>query len=139
MKRIAMVGNYLPRKCGIATFTSDLSESLAAQFPDITFFAVPVNDTETGYKFFRRDALLPLLDGIDDGGWSWDTEFMAHAHRHGLRVVEIPGAYVRRPEKRSTVHGVRDSLRYFRQLIRFRLKLRHDAREAAAAPGASRT
>jgi glycosyltransferase involved in cell wall biosynthesis len=54
MKRIAIVGNYLPRKCGIATFTTDLSESLAAQFPDITFFAVPVNDTEAGYNYPPR-------------------------------------------------------------------------------------
>ncbi len=54
MKRIAIVGNYLPRKCGIATFTTDLCESLAAQFTDATFFAVPVNDTEAGYNYPPR-------------------------------------------------------------------------------------
>ncbi len=54
MKRIAVVGNYLPRICGIATFTTDLCESLAAQFPDATFFAVPVNDTEAGYNYPPR-------------------------------------------------------------------------------------
>jgi len=56
---------------------------------------LPFHDTETGYKFFRRESVLPLLDEIEDGGWFWDTEFMARAHRRGLRVVEIPGAYVR--------------------------------------------
>ena len=54
MKRIAIVGNYLPRICGIATFTTDLCESLAAEFPDATFFAVPVNDTEAGYNYPPR-------------------------------------------------------------------------------------
>jgi glycosyltransferase involved in cell wall biosynthesis len=54
MKRIAVVGNYLPRICGIATFTTDLCEALAAQFPDATFFAVPVNDTEAGYNYPPR-------------------------------------------------------------------------------------
>jgi glycosyltransferase involved in cell wall biosynthesis len=54
MKRIAVVGNYLPRKCGIATFTTDLCESLAAKFMDATFFAVPVNDTEAGYNYPPR-------------------------------------------------------------------------------------
>ena len=28
-KRIAVVGNYLPRICGIATFTTDLCEALS--------------------------------------------------------------------------------------------------------------
>ena len=54
MKRIAIVGNYLPRICGIATFTTDLCESLAAEFPDATFFALPVNDTEAGYNYPPR-------------------------------------------------------------------------------------
>jgi len=85
---------------------------------------VPYRDTETGYKFFRRERVLPLLDEIEDGGWFWDTEFMARAARRGLRVAEIPGAYVRREDKSSTVRGIRDSARYFRQLLRFRRQLR---------------
>jgi glycosyltransferase involved in cell wall biosynthesis len=85
---------------------------------------VPCRDTETGYKFFRRETVLPLLDEIEDGGWFWDTEFMARAARRGLRVVEIPGAYIRREDKTSTVRGLRDSLRYFLQLLAFRRRLR---------------
>jgi len=85
-------------------------------------------DTETGYKFFRRETVLPLLDEIQDSGWFWDTEFMVRAARRGLRVVEIPGAYIRRQDKTSTVRGVRDSLRYFAQLLRFRARLRHEGR-----------
>ncbi|HUL77815.1 MAG TPA: glycosyltransferase [Vicinamibacteria bacterium] len=84
---------------------------------------LPFRDTETGFKFFRRETVLPLLDEVEDGGWFWDTEFMARAHRRGLRVVEIPGAYVRREDKTSTVHGLRDSLRYFARLVRFRGRL----------------
>jgi glycosyltransferase involved in cell wall biosynthesis len=84
---------------------------------------VPYRDTETGYKFFRRETVLPLLDEIEDGGWFWDTEFMARAARRGLTVVEIQGAYVRREDKTSTVRGLRDSARYFRQLLAFRRKL----------------
>ena len=29
--RIAFIGNYLPRQCGIATFTTDLCEAIAAE------------------------------------------------------------------------------------------------------------
>jgi glycosyltransferase involved in cell wall biosynthesis len=76
---------------------------------------VDLADTETGYKFFRRD-------------WFWDTEFMVRAARRGLKLVEIPGAYVRRQDKTSTVRGVRDSLRYFAKLVRFRRELRSQGR-----------
>ena len=89
---------------------------------------VPSHDTETGYKFFRREAVLPLLDEIEDEGWFWDTEFMARGSRRGLRLEEIPGAYIRRDDKTSTVRGVSDSVRYFRQLLRFRSKLREESR-----------
>jgi glycosyltransferase involved in cell wall biosynthesis len=87
---------------------------------------VPYRDTETGYKFFRRERVLPLLDEIEDEGWFWDTEFMARAGRKGLTVEEIPGAYIRRGDKTSTVSGVRDSVRYFQKLLRFRRALDKD-------------
>lgn len=88
---------------------------------------VSFHDTETGYKFFRRERALFLLDEIEDEGWFWDTEFMVRAARHGLRVKEIPGAYIRRENKASTVRGLRDSIRYFRRLLAFRRKLRREA------------
>lgn len=80
-------------------------------------------DTETGYKLFRREKLLPVLDATTDPGWFWDTEFMIRAERQGLKIQEIPGAYVRRSDKTSTLHGVRDSLDYFVRLLRFRARL----------------
>jgi glycosyltransferase involved in cell wall biosynthesis len=85
---------------------------------------VSFHDTETGYKFFRRERLLPVLDAIRDPGWFWDTEFMVRAARRGLRIAEIPGAYVRRWDKTSKVSGLRDSLDYFRKLWGFRRALR---------------
>src|SRR5690242_5615180 len=52
--RIAMVGNYLPRHCGIATFTTDLCESIAAECGAARLLALPVNDTEQGYDYPAR-------------------------------------------------------------------------------------
>jgi glycosyltransferase involved in cell wall biosynthesis len=82
-----------------------------------------LRDTETGYKFFRRQALLPLLEEVRDPGWFWDTEVMVRAEQRGLRIAEIPGAYVRRFDKTSTVRGLRDSFRYFGKLLAFRRQL----------------
>jgi glycosyltransferase involved in cell wall biosynthesis len=54
VKRIAFVGNYLPRQCGIATFTTDLCEAFAAAYGQTACIALPVNDTEAGYEYPPR-------------------------------------------------------------------------------------
>jgi len=54
MNRIAVIGNYLPRQCGIATFTTDLCEAMASEFPGMSVFAIPVNDVEDGYQYPPR-------------------------------------------------------------------------------------
>jgi glycosyltransferase involved in cell wall biosynthesis len=48
---IAFLGDYLPRKCGIATFTSDLLTAVAQEQPQDRCFAVPVNDIKHGYDY----------------------------------------------------------------------------------------
>ena len=35
IRRIAFVGDYLPRKCGIATFTNDMYKSIAGHVPEV--------------------------------------------------------------------------------------------------------
>lgn len=53
-QRIAFIGNYLPRQCGIATFTTDLCEAVATEYSGTTCIALPVNDTEPGYAYPPR-------------------------------------------------------------------------------------
>ena len=52
--RIAVIGNYLPRQCGIATFTTDLCASLSVEYGTARLLAVAVNDTESGYDYPAR-------------------------------------------------------------------------------------
>jgi glycosyltransferase involved in cell wall biosynthesis len=80
---------------------------------------VPLEDTETGCKFFRRDRILPVLDQVLDQGWFWDTEIMVQAHLAGLRIVEIPALFERCIDKPSSVKLVRDSLLHFQKLRQF--------------------
>jgi glycosyltransferase involved in cell wall biosynthesis len=49
--RIAFVGNYLPRKCGIATFTTDLCNAIAGEYGEERLFAIPVNDPDSSYEY----------------------------------------------------------------------------------------
>jgi glycosyltransferase involved in cell wall biosynthesis len=52
--RIAVIGNYLPRQCGIATFTTDLCEAISAEYGTARLLALPVNDSERGYDYPAR-------------------------------------------------------------------------------------
>jgi glycosyltransferase involved in cell wall biosynthesis len=51
LRKIAFVGDHLPRKCGIATFTSDLLAAVASVHPQSQCFAVSVNDIPGGYEY----------------------------------------------------------------------------------------
>ncbi len=51
VRKIAFVGDYLPRKCGIATFTSDLLAAVADAHPQSQCFSVSVNDIKGGYEY----------------------------------------------------------------------------------------
>lgn len=48
---VGLVGTYLPRRCGIATFTSDIYRSIKTEYPDRSVLLVPVNDREGGYAY----------------------------------------------------------------------------------------
>ncbi len=49
--RIAVIGNYLPRQCGIATFTTDLCDAIGAEYGTAQLLAVPVNDPGSQYSY----------------------------------------------------------------------------------------
>ena len=51
VRRIAFIGNHLPRKCGIATFTSDLLAAVAATHPESQCLSVSINDIQSGYEY----------------------------------------------------------------------------------------
>ncbi len=51
VRKIAFVGDHLPRQCGIATFTSDLLAAVATAYPQSQCFSVSVNDIQGGYEY----------------------------------------------------------------------------------------
>ncbi|GAA5483104.1 glycosyltransferase family 4 protein [Haloferula sargassicola] len=50
-RHIAFIGNYTPRRCGIATFTAGLCEAVAAAFPSASCIAGAMNDRSEGYDY----------------------------------------------------------------------------------------
>jgi hypothetical protein len=62
INRIGFIGNYLPRQCGIATFTTDLCEAIATEYSDTTCIALPVNDIKAGYAYPPRVRFFELAE-----------------------------------------------------------------------------
>ena len=85
---------------------------------------LPFEDTEGGYKFFRRDKLLKFLKQAKHRGWFFDTEIMALAYKNKFKVLEIPVAFVRNLKKTSTVRLIPDSLKYLKDLIIYSFKFK---------------
>jgi glycosyltransferase involved in cell wall biosynthesis len=52
--RIAVIGNHLPRQCGIATFTTDLCDAISAEYGAAQLSVVAVNDGHSSYSYPRR-------------------------------------------------------------------------------------
>ena len=61
IKKVAMLGNHSPRQCGIATFTTDLSDAIATSFPKLDCFVVAMND---GHRYdYPQKVRFEIADG----------------------------------------------------------------------------
>jgi glycosyltransferase involved in cell wall biosynthesis len=54
IRKVAMLGNHVPRQCGIATFTSDLSDALAREFSELDCFVLAMNDAGKRHAYPSR-------------------------------------------------------------------------------------
>jgi len=87
---------------------------------------VNLNDTESGFKFFNKSNILPILSKMKYTGWFWDTEIMVLAYKKGLKIVEVPVLFIKRKDKKSSVRIIRDTFFYFKNLVTFWKELRLD-------------
>jgi glycosyltransferase involved in cell wall biosynthesis len=62
-----------------------------------------VSDAQCGFKAGRRDAIQGLLGEVADEGWFFDTELLWCAGRQGMRIREVPVAWVDDPDSRVDI------------------------------------
>ena len=89
--RIAVIGNYLPRECGIATFTTDLCTAIAAEYRDGRLFAIPVNDPDSRYEYPDRVRLE--FDQEDLGPYERAADFLNFKGNDLVSVQHEYGIY----------------------------------------------
>lgn len=51
LQRVAFIGNHLPRRCGIATFTHDLHRAVSAERPELETGVVAMTDADRTYDY----------------------------------------------------------------------------------------
>ncbi|QKW23322.1 glycosyltransferase family 2 protein [Kitasatospora sp. NA04385] len=84
-------------------------------------FRLPVRDTQTGLKVFRREALAGVLPLCREDGFVFDLELLALLHRYGhRRIAEVPVAV--RPRTGSTVRPT-TALRMLAEALRLGARL----------------
>ena len=99
IQKAAFIGNYLPRQCGIATFTTDICESFAASNPGVQCFAVPITDIEEGYQYPERvrfeiqEQVIDSYKAAADFLNLNDVDIVCLQHEYGI-FGGIAGGYI---------------------------------------------
>jgi glycosyltransferase involved in cell wall biosynthesis len=88
---ICFIGNFLPRKCGIATFTADVCEAVAAESPTSKCFTIAMNDIEEGYDYPERVRISIAEAAIDE--YKLAAEFLNVHHTDVVSVQHEYGIY----------------------------------------------
>jgi hypothetical protein len=74
-----------------------------------------IKDHQCGFKSFRREPLLILVDEVEATHWFWDTEILVRANRRGYKIKEIPVLW--NSGKETKVRLLKDSLNMFWQAL----------------------
>ena len=66
IERLALIGNFLPRQCGIATFTTDVYEAMRARIPDIAVDVYAMDDRPGAYAYPPEVTSAIAQDDVSD-------------------------------------------------------------------------
>jgi glycosyltransferase involved in cell wall biosynthesis len=85
-----------------------------------------LKDHQCGFKAFKKEPTLKLLDEVEATHWFWDTEILVRAHDCGLKIKEIPVEW--KSGKDTKVNLLEDSWSMFWQVTKlwWKLKIRHN-------------
>ena len=88
IRRVAMLGNHLPRQCGIATFTTDLSDAIASAWSELDCFVLAMNDGRHQHAYPPR-VRFELADN-DPGAYTRAADFL---NVNAVDVISVQHEY----------------------------------------------
>lgn len=84
--KIAVIGNYSPRQCGIATFTTDLSQALARELPiEENLINIAMDDIQEGYNYPPQVKFRVRQNVQSDYFWAADY---LNANQYDVAIVQ---------------------------------------------------
>jgi dolichyl-phosphate beta-glucosyltransferase len=87
----------------------------------VKLLAVPgFQDTQAGFKCFRREAALDILSRQTIDGWAFDVELLFIARKSSYRIVEVPINWYYRANSR--INPIADAIDMFKEVIGIRIK-----------------
>lgn len=87
----------------------------------VRLFAVPgFQDTQAGFKCFKREAARLIIDRQTVDGWAFDVELLYIAQRHNCKIIEVPIEWHYQPNSR--INPLRDSYEMFLEVFKIRRK-----------------
>jgi glycosyltransferase involved in cell wall biosynthesis len=81
-----------------------------------------IRDHQCGFKSFRRNSLMSLIDEIKDEHLFWDTEMLLRAQIKGYRIKEIPVGWEDKGGSETKVKLFRDGVMMLYKIIALKLK-----------------
>jgi glycosyltransferase involved in cell wall biosynthesis len=88
---------------------------MSAQISRLCGQSVP--DSQCGFRMMRRDVIPHLY--CESNNYDYETEMLLIASREGFRIASVPVSTIYGEEK-SKIHPVRDSVRFFQLISRYK-------------------
>jgi dolichyl-phosphate beta-glucosyltransferase len=86
----------------------------------VRLLAIPgIQDTQCGFKVFRREVARDVFTLQTIEGWGFDVEMLFIARRHGYKLIEVPITWYYRPQ--TKINPIRDSINMVIEVMRVRL------------------
>jgi glycosyltransferase AglD len=111
----------LPESRAERTFSRSLS-SKTYNFLVRHMLGSNLRDHQCGFKAFKREPLMEIMDQVEATHWFWDTEIMVRANRRGFKIKEIAVEW--KSGKGTKVNILKDSWNMFRQIMSLWWKLK---------------
>ena len=85
----------------------------------VRVLAIPgIQDTQCGFKVFRREVARDVFTLQTIEGWGFDVEMLFIARRRGYKLIEVPITWYYRPQ--TKINPIRDSINMVIEVMRVR-------------------